>query len=251
MRAVSARHPSSPVPQEPLSSYSGSDRNYRTGTADPPRFADAGAGGWNSHPKTAAVRAEKVALVALIAQGATNLYPGPNATKHLGHYLQNTGLDYTVDLENMVRVVPSARSAMIAEFRLARAFLKTLPAGRHNFTAIFNRSGYDEKSENADWFFATGGYTRWGKGEAIISNGKFGRHYEVDFEYRFYDRYNWDGGKSVTIAGFQVTDETMGEFHRQGLAREYDCFGSIHRKLAWEGDFGAPDDSVVLKPPGR
>ena len=141
MRAVSARHPSSPVPQEPLSSYSGSDRNYRTGTADPPHFADAGAGGWNSHAKTAAVRAEKVALTALIAQGATNLYPGPNATKHLEHYLQNTGLDYTVDLENMVRVVPSARTAMIAEFRLARAFLKTLPTGRHKFTSILLARG--------------------------------------------------------------------------------------------------------------
>lgn len=78
-----------------------------------------------------------------------------------------------------------------------------------------------------------------------------GRHYAVDFDYCFYDRYNWDGKKAVTILGTVVTDEFMGEFHRQGLAREFDCYGSLHRRLEWEGDFGAPDKMVILKAPGR
>lgn len=62
-----------------------------------------------------------------------------------------------------------------------------------------------------------------------------------------YDCYNWDGGKEVTIMGTTITDEFMGEFHRQGLARGFNCHDSIRRKLAWDGDFGAPDKTIVLK----
>ena len=142
---------------------------------------------------------------------------------------------------------------MEIEFRQAQAFLQTLPVGRHQFTSIFGEPGYNLREENADWFFAIGGYTRWGKGEAVISIDPTLnlRHYEVDFEYRVFDRYNWDGGKAVTIAGHVITDEFMGEFQRQGLAREYDCYGSVHRKLVWNGDFGAPGKEDILMVSGR
>ena len=106
-------------------------------------------------------------------------------------------------------------------------------------------------AESPDWFFGIGGYTRWGKGEATISTNTIDRHYEVEFVYCFYDRYNWDGGKSVHFGNIEVTDEFMGEFHRQGLAREYDCVGSLTRKLVWDGDFGAPDRTMILARPGR
>lgn len=238
------------VADPPISMHVAQDRRYRTGTADPSLRFDPGAGNWNSHPKTARVMAQRAALDAVVGQ-PTNLYPGPNATRHLRHYLNNTGLDYTIDLEDMVRSVPTARDALVAEFRQAQAFIRTLPAGRHLFTSRAGESAYNYKQESADWFFATGGYTYWGKGEARVSSGKSGRHYEVDFEYRFYDRYNWDGGKSVELGGVTITDEFMAEFHRQGLAREFDSFGSLHRRLVWDGDFGAPDKTVIIKRQGR
>jgi hypothetical protein len=56
----------------------------------------------------------------------------------------------------------------------------------------------------------------------------------VDFEYKFFDRYNWDTGKKVELAGITITDVFMGEFHRQGLAKEFNCYGSFKRKLAWK-----------------
>jgi hypothetical protein len=31
-----------------------------------------------------------------------------------------------------------------------------------------------------------------------------------------------------------VTDKFMGEFHRQGLAQEFECFGSFKRKFSWK-----------------
>jgi hypothetical protein len=44
-------------------------------------------------------------------------------------------------------------------------------------------------------------------------------------EFHVFDRYNWDKGKSVTIGPFVVTDESLGELHRTGLAQEYEVNG--------------------------
>lgn len=57
------------------------------------------------------------------------------------------------------------------------------------------------------------------------------------FVTSFYDRYNWDGGKKVNLFGIEVTDHFMGEFHRQGLAQEFDRVGVVRRRLTWrEGE---------------
>ncbi len=237
--------------KQSLSSHNGSDLHYRTGDRNPPMQSDPGAGPWNSKPKTATAIAQHAGLLALAIDGYSNIYPGINATRHLRHYLLNTGLPYTIDLEDMVKSVPSAQVGLMLEFRQAQRFLRTLPVGRHRFSSIFGENGYNAQAENAEWFFAIGGYTRWGKGEAIITADKAGRHYDVDFEYCVYDSYNWDGGKEVIILGRTISDEFMGEFHLQGLAREFECRGSIHRKLVWHGDAGGPDRSVVLKGQGR
>lgn len=66
-----------------------------------------------------------------------------------------------------------------------------------------------------------------------------------------FDRYNWDTGKSVTIGPITVTDAFMGEFHRQGLAREYDCYGSLRRRFIWTGDNAAPSDRMIVRDGGR
>jgi hypothetical protein len=68
--------------------------------------------------------------------------------------------------------------------------------------------------------------------------------HELEFEYRLYDRYNWDAGKSVTFAGITVKDVFMGEFHRQGLAKEFDCHGSIKRRFTWKKGAALPPQQL-------
>jgi hypothetical protein len=75
--------------------------------------------------------------------------------------------------------------------------------------------------------------------------------YELDIEYKFYDRYNWDAGKSVTFAGITVTNKFMGEFHRQGLAMEFDCVGSFRRKLSWNKGEALSTTQLHPNPGGR
>jgi hypothetical protein len=234
----------------PLSNHFGEDRNYRTGTRDPATRADPGAGAWRSKPITAAAVAQRTAVETVLGT-MTNIFPGPNATRHMRHYLGNSGRPYQIDLENMIRRVPSAKRAMVAEFRQAQRFIETLPVGRHLFTSRTGESAYNFQGENADWFFAIGGYTYWGKGEVRIAPSMRGKRYEVDFTYCFYDRYNWDGDKSVVVGGVEITDQFMGEFHLQGLAREFDCVGSLTRTLAWDGNYGGPDEPTILARPGR
>jgi hypothetical protein len=55
-------------------------------------------------------------------------------------------------------------------------------------------------------------------GTAVVSEIGGQRQFELDFQYDYFDRYNWDKGKSVDIAGTTITDQFMGEFHRQRLA---------------------------------
>ncbi len=123
-----------------------------------------------------------------------------------------------------------------------------LSPGNYRITSQRANNGYNRKSENANWFFAIGGYSTWGRGTTVVSEGSGGRQYDLDFEYRFYDRYNWDAGKSVTIGGITVTDAFMGEFHREGMAREFDCNGSFRRHFAWRK--GDPIPKSQLDGPG-
>jgi hypothetical protein len=77
-----------------------------------------------------------------------------------------------------------------------------------------------------------------------VSGSGPGAALELDFEYRFYYRYNWDKGKSITFAGIKVTDQFMGEFHRQGLAQEFDCIGSFKRHFSWKNGQGLTPSQV-------
>ena len=112
--------------------------------------------------------------------------------------------------------------------------MNTLPPGRHSITSRNAEGGYNEKEQSSNCFFATGGYVSWGKADVLVQEAAGAVRYEMDFEYKLYDRYNWDAGKQVTILGITITDHFMGEFHRQGLAREFDCFGSVRRRLTWK-----------------
>jgi len=58
--------------------------------------------------------------------------------------------------------------------------------------------------------------------------------YEMLFAYEFRDRYNWDKGLGVGILGADVHDERMGRFHLQGLAREFDMWGTVGERIRWK-----------------
>lgn len=238
---------SSGLPPAPLKkSIVPSSPHYETGIGDPPLRHDAGSGTWKSKRAEATYLALRQAIREVLP--ATTVLVGFDAAKHMRHYLDNSGRDFLIDLEGMVREVPSAKGRYEREVSQARAFVEQLPVGRHDLHSKVGEGGYNRQAENRNWYFAVGGNTTWGEGTARVKEGPAGREYELEFVYRFFDRYNWDAGKSVELAGIKVTDVFMGEFHRQGLAKEFDCRGSFKRRFTWKQ--GATVPSRQLHPAG-
>jgi len=202
-------------------------KDYKVGTADPTITPDAGAGTWDSEEWTWS----NVGLKQLIVNNIGIVWVGmPDAVNHIQHYFGNSGSDYTIRLQKMIDDVPSAKNVYNGELALAQAFVESLPDGKHSITSGSASGGYNRKDESWNWFYAVGGYSAWGKGNATACKDE----YTLEFQYKFYDRYNWDGGKQVTILGQVVTDQFMGEFHRQGLAREFDMFGAVKKTVKWK-----------------
>jgi hypothetical protein len=151
-----------------------------------------------------------------------NLYP--NASAALLHYLDGSGTDYSIDLEAMLKQAPSAQGVYQRELDQATAFAKTLstkPDGVYHIDSRTLSQGNITKSDNADWFYAIGGYASWGEGTVIVCKGSV----RLEFLYNFEKRYQWqvNRNKSVSLFGvLSVTDKDVGELSEAGYAKEYD-----------------------------
>lgn len=220
--------------------------SFIIGSANPLLIPDKGAGMWKSQEKTTEMQALKVVIMSYIPHASVLV--GKDAANHLKHYLNNTGLDYTIDLEGMVNDVKDAKNLFNKEFEDAKHFVSGLGVGKHCFTSARAINGYNQKYQSQNWFYAIGGYSFWSKGRAIIAKGANGKKdCYMKWQFHFYDRYNWDRGKSVTIMGQEITDEYMGRFHREGITREFNCYGSIRRIETW-GEVNALDPKLVSRP---
>jgi hypothetical protein len=220
---------------------------FKIGTDDPPVTHDKGAGPWDSESTSVKSYAIKYLVVEDVKfQIACRAAIGGDATDHLMHYFENSGSTYTIDLEGMLAATDRARKVFHADIRDMADYVQLLPPGTWNITSKHvtqNRDTYNYEKETKNWFFAIGGYTVWSKGTATVTaTGNFA----LVYEYHFYDRYNWDGGKHVKIAGVEITDEWMGQFHREGVAQEYDCVGVVKRPMMWSR--AAPLDADAVPP---
>jgi nucleoid-associated protein YgaU len=265
-----------PVPVD-ASRYDGITTSiYVLGTEDPYLKPDKGAGEWNQKAPTLKMQVVKRVMMLLLGQGA-RFMGGEDAAKHLRHYFSNEGGKVEIDLEKMVREVGIAKAALDKQLKAAKAFVETLPVGTHQFTSqTGSRNHAIGMVDSKNWFFAVASYSTWGKGTAVVRLAGGVTEYKMDFDYKMYDRYNWDGGKSVVIPpsilkdrlsqsidedreiplgvdgvtltnmGLHVTDKAMGEFHRMGLAKEFDAVGALHRVEKWTGT--AKPREYVVKP---
>ncbi len=81
---------------------------------------------------------------------------------------------------------------------------------------------YAEKSENANWFYITGGYQHATAGTiTVYPDGSYKYAYQVHTA----DRYNWDGDKKTGIGPLTIHDTELQELHRAGIAQEFDLVG--------------------------
>lgn len=208
--------------------------DYALGDAPPRIRPDVGSGAWCSDPQTAKMLAYKRGIEFAMDAGATRLSIGPYATQHMRHYMDNTGTDLKLDLVTLVNRSAQLRGQLDAEIAQAKSFIESLGPGRHMVRSTRLAQGYFRQRDDSDLFFAIGGYSYWGMGAVnVTEDDEGGLTATLDFTFSFFDRYNWDGGKKVQIAGVTVTDAFMQKFHRECYAREYDVRGELKRREVW------------------
>src|SRR4028119_809554 len=140
---------------------------YRIGTSDPTIVPDVGAGAWNSEPTTIEMRANKAGIIASMAVAYVVI--GDDATRHMAHYLHTSGRDLTIDLQGLLDDVPNEKALYETELGEAKRFVQGLSEGTHQITSARASGGYIRQGEDTNWYFAVGGYSAWGKGEATVS----------------------------------------------------------------------------------
>jgi len=208
-------------------------RDYKLGIVAPQVIHDPGAGVWNSEELELTMWVLKQEILSALWAVEVAM---PNAGAHLRHYFGNSGSTYTINLEGMIKDVPVAKALYVAELEEAKDFAETLrEEGEYRIISGAVSAGRIQKADSLDWFFAVAGYKAWGRGLVNVKCGNDGQYvYKMVFAYEFRDRYNWDEGKDVPILGVTITDEFMGKFHRQGLAREFDMEGTVVETIRWK-----------------
>jgi RHS repeat-associated protein len=214
----------------------------KLGTDDPTPTVDPGAGVYGSATNfSAASLAERALMMRFhaLARQASLLHSvkWPDASRHMNHYLGNTGRPLTIRLERMLKESLAAREHFIRERRIFIEFVNGLDVGNHDVTSGHINGG-QHRNVDENWYYAVGGYSAWGKGRAFITCGPDGKkRYAFAFSYKFYDRYNWDNPKIAMVHGVKVHDILFGKLHLYGLAREYDLKGMVTETIRWtEGD---------------
>lgn len=161
-----------------------------------------------------------------------------HASRHMWHFLGNSGERLDVDLYEIGKLSPkllgniesvkelALREGLVrlstgvdpeafadGEWKMARQFFKS------------KKSSF-ERSESEDLYLAIGGNDQqiWGRC-TYLPDGSGGGEFIVTTRVLLEDDYNWDEGKMTHIDDLDVQDTTLGRLHAVGLAQEYSIRG--------------------------
>ncbi|MFJ9806832.1 hypothetical protein ACIRTB_01140 [Streptomyces sp. NPDC101158] len=172
----------------------------------------------------------------LLAEGAD--WKGmTDASRHMAHYLGNSGSPMNLPVDKMMTDVPGFKSYVddivrvnqddwrkqaLEEFRKNGGKPVAFPV-----EAKAPEGFYFTQETNQNWFYAVGGANSNVTGVVTAvpdanGNPKIG----IDYQANVWDRYNWDEGKGVKVGPMEIPDGQMAKLHRVGLAQEFDMAGS-------------------------
>lgn len=200
----------------------------------PEPVPDEGAGEFDSDPWWSTADDRVTEELARLAATAAEAMGWTDAARHLRHYLDGNGDDLTVDPSAIIRDVPAFGSAVDQTLagEIDRITRDAAAGSRYGEPVTFSTDWagfYVTKDLDANWFYADGGIQYSTTGVVTVAPPAApgaAPEVSVDYQVHVWDRYNWDGGKSTDIGPITVTDESLAELHRAGVAREYDVTGS-------------------------
>lgn len=152
----------------------------------------------------------------------------PDAARNLMHFLGNSGKPLDMNTNGMLKDLPELQSKVNSDLKIyADAAIDDAKASGYTEPMTYPfvtdwQDNYAEKSENANWYYATGGYQHATAGTiTVYPDGSYTYKYQVHTA----DRYNWDGDKKTGIGPLTIHDTELQELHRAGIAQEFDLVG--------------------------
>ncbi|MCC7338680.1 MAG: peptidoglycan-binding protein [Pirellulaceae bacterium] len=232
---------------------------YTIGSTNPQTRSDGGAGRFGSKLPTYEFSFYRHALLQVLPYYQGQF--GWEAADFIIHFLNATGTDKIVSPRAMLHAGPADSSnpvftAYQTEVCQAQMFASTLPVGTHQ---IRSTRVSIATANYGSWYYAVNGFQYWGMATVFVTMENGVKTYQMHFTFNIYDRYNWDlGEKSITIDLtdygapdtnnnlITVDDQTVGEFVRQGLAREFDTRGAFVEIISWREVDAIDVDSVPV-----
>ncbi|WP_420162076.1 hypothetical protein [Nocardiopsis sp. CNT-189] len=160
----------------------------------------------------------------------------PEASRNLLHFMGNSGEPLEQDVDQMLEDLPGFRNEVEGTRRgLGAAAIEQARQegadGPVTFPVNTAWTGhYIGEEHDKNWYLATGGMQYNLNGSVTVhppeeEGGEW--TYTMTTEVNFRDQYNWDGGKGTgIIPGVYVSDETLAEMHRAGVAQEFPMYGT-------------------------
>lgn len=196
--------------------------------AAPGLSAGPGAGEWNSErPRPDNIILARSAKSYLATTDARQRY-GEEAAGTFRHYFDNDGAEYAVSLPKLMTEVPRVFALYEELISRAKSAVATRSRGTHMFSMREAAVTSIDRSENENWYLAVAGFSYWVSGSLeVADDGSVGGTVTL----HLWDRYDWDPGVVIPISTpfgrVDVDQDRVGEFHRQGLAKEFDTTGTV------------------------
>ncbi|GGS24125.1 hypothetical protein GCM10010221_21340 [Streptomyces parvus] len=182
-----------------------------------------------------------------------------DASRHMDHYLSNSGRPMQLPVDKMMADVPAFKSYVDDTVRLKQ------DEWRRQAVEEFKRNGgkpvafpveakqpkgfYFTQEADENWFYAVGGVNSNVTGVVTAVPDAHGNpRVSLDYQANAWDRYNWDEGKGVNVGPLDIPDGQMAKLHRVGLAQEFDMAGSSDVR---HYDLGGASPDGELPGPGE
>jgi len=154
-----------------------------------------------------------------------------DAVRFLSHFLDNTGSDYTMNVNSLLSTSINAVNYYNEHMSYIIEYAKDIVKDGQTITIATNcrYTAHDKKLAIIDmnWTGALGSCS----GAIVAKVTRNNNRYKITYKYYIYDYYDWN---EMLDAGFVLSnlwDSDLAKLHRAGIAREFYVIGNIENKM--------------------
>lgn len=171
----------------------------------------------------------QAAANAIVVGGSVAGYE--NAKNFLSHYLNNTGKQYTIDLNSFFK---DSDALNVRNKDINRALRAAEELAIENATVNVNQC-MEQVNHNltGDWKYSLGSYfSRINMGNVTVTEENGTKIYSATLKYTVTDFYNWDEADGNKVFGL-ISPWQLAQLHRAGRAQEFLSVGEISYEITW------------------